>query len=183
VRYSTRSLIFVTLIALSAVAALAADNFLLARNRVGRLTISMPKSAIYVVYPRRITKKVALQLEGFPTPAVQVFLAKSRLTPSLVIRLDGPVPGIYGIEVTDARFRTSKGVGVGSSFGQLRATEKLSFVTGEGVIGAVSKELSMTFDLDVDSATENRLYELRLHKPLDTRRQPRSLKFQAVHNW
>jgi len=122
--------------------------------------IGMPESAIYMVYPRQITKNVDLQLEGNPTPAVRVFLTKDRQRPSLVIRLDGPVPGVYGIEVMDSRFKTAKGIGVGSSLGQLRKTEKqLSFVSGEGVIGAVARDLGMTFNLAVDSATESSLFD------------------------
>jgi hypothetical protein len=147
-------------IAFGAGLAPAADDFVLARNRVGNVIIGMPESAIYMVYPRQITKKVDLQLEGNPTPAVQVFLTRDRQRPSLVIRLDGPVPGVYGVEVMDSRFKTAKGVGVGSSFGQLRKTEKqLSFVSGEGVIGASAQDLSMTFSLAIDSATESRLFD------------------------
>ena len=147
------------LIVLGAGLALAADDFVLARNRVGNLIIGMPESAIYLVYPRQITKTVDLQLEGYPTPAVQVFLTKGRLQPSLVSRLDGPVPGVYGIEVRDFRFRTAKGVGVGSSLGQLLNTEKqLSFVSGEGMFGASAKDLGMTFDLAIDGAAESRVF-------------------------
>jgi hypothetical protein len=152
-------LLVMTSIAFSAGVTAAADDFLLARNHVGNLIIGMPESAIYTVYPRRITKKVDLQLEGYPTPAVQVFLTKGRQRPSLLIRLEGPVPGVYGVEVMDSRFRTAKGVGVGSSLGELQKAEKqLSFVSGEGVIGALAEDLGMTFSLATDSATESRLF-------------------------
>jgi hypothetical protein len=79
-----------TFVFFGARAATREDDFLLARNRVGRLVIGMPESAIYNVYSRQITKKVDLQLEGMPTPALQVFLTKDRQHPSLIIRLDGP---------------------------------------------------------------------------------------------
>lgn len=156
-----RTLLVVTFIAFGAGAvALAADDFVLARNRVGNVIIGMPESAIYRVYPRQITRKVDLQLEGFPTPAVQVFLTEDRQHPSLVIRLDGPVRKVYGVEVMDSRFKTARGIGVGSSFGQLRKTEKqLSFVSGEGTIGASAEDLNMTFSLAIDSATESRLFD------------------------
>jgi hypothetical protein len=155
-----RTLLVVTFIALGAGAvALAADDFLLARNRVGNVIIGMPESAIYRVYPRQITRQVDLRLEGFPTPAVQVFLTDRR-HPSLVIRLDGPARGVYGVEVMDSRFKTASGIGVGSSFGQLRkARKQLSFVSGEGTIGASAEDLGMTFSLAIDRATESRLLE------------------------
>src|SRR5271165_76843 len=76
-----------------------ADDVLVEPNRVGKLTIGMPESGIYMIYPGDLTRKVDLRLEGFATPAVQVFLKKSHARPSLIIRLDGPAPGIYGIEV------------------------------------------------------------------------------------
>ena len=56
----------------------------------------------------------------------------------------------------DSRFKTAKGPGVGSSFGQLRKTEKqLSFGSAEGVIGVSAQDLNMTFSLAIDSATES----------------------------
>ena len=45
-----------------------AGDFLPARGRVGKLTIGMPESAVYKVYPRRFTRKVDLQLEGIEGP-------------------------------------------------------------------------------------------------------------------
>jgi hypothetical protein len=143
-------------------AALAGDDFLLARNRVGGLVVGMPESAIYKVYPRRITRKVDLQLEGMPTPAVQIFLVKNHRKPSLVVRLTGAGSTIDGIDVTDPRFKTATGVGVGASLGQLRHAQKLlSFVSGEGVNGANAEDLGITFDLMIDRRIEARLFDSR----------------------
>jgi hypothetical protein len=150
------------LFVVSAGVASAGDDFLLARNRVGGLATGMSENAIYKIYPRRITRKVDLQLEGMPTPAVQVFLSKSRRKPSLVIRLTGLNATIDSIEVTDARFKTATDVGAGSSLGQLRRAQKLlAFVSGEGANGANAEDLGMTFDLLIDSSVETRLFEPR----------------------
>jgi len=122
----------------------------------------MKEADIYNIYPREITKKVDLQLEGMPTPAIQVFLTKGQTTPSLVIRLDGPRPGVSGIEVRDARFKTSDGIGVGSSLGQLRKRKKKLFITdGEGAIVAVADDLGMSFFLLPDRQTETAYYAAR----------------------
>jgi hypothetical protein len=127
--FCRRTLLVMPLIAFGAgVVAPAADDFVLARNRVGNVIIGMPESAIYRVYPRQITRKVDLQLEGMPTPAVQVFLTKDRRHPSLVIRLDGPVSGVYGVEVMDSRFKTARGIGVGSSFWPTSEDGKGAFI-------------------------------------------------------
>ncbi len=169
-------------IAFSGGVAQAADDFLLARNRVGKVILGMSESAIYRVYPRRITKKVDLQLGGDSTHAVQVFLTKDRENPSLVIRLDGPLGRVYGVEVMDSRFRTVKGVGVGSSFGELRKTEgQLVIVSGEGSTGASAKDLNMTFNLAIDSATESRLYGNSLDREVDSLSKiPAETKIKSV---
>jgi hypothetical protein len=135
-----------------------AGDLLLTANHVGKLMIGMPESAIYTIYPRRMTKKVDLRLEGSYSPAVQVFLTEDRRHPSLVIRLDGNESRIYGIEVLDPRFQTEKHIHVGSTLGQLRNAESnLMFVTGEGTTGASAENLAMTFSLRIDSATATRL--------------------------
>lgn len=124
----------------------AAEDFVLAANRVGQVILGLPESAIYRIYRRQITRKVDLQVEGSPTPAVLVFLTKDRQHPALIIRLDDPARGVYGVKVMDSRFRTARGIGAGSSLGRLRATEKpLSLAIGEGQFGAVADELGHDF--------------------------------------
>jgi hypothetical protein len=138
------------------------DDFLLDRHRAGKIVIGMPETAIYNVYPREITRKVDLQLEGTPTPAIQVFLTKDQTTPSLIIRLDGPQAGVYGIDVRDARFKTREGIGVGSSLGQLRKTRRRLFISdGEGAIFAAVEDLGMSFSLLLDSQSERAYYATR----------------------
>jgi hypothetical protein len=156
-RRSLQSACGILLVVLSASTA-PTDDFLLDRHRAGKIVVGMPEAAIYQIYSQEITRKVDLQLEGMPTPAIQVFLTKERTTPSLVIRLDGPQPGVFGIDVRDARFKTRDGIGVGSSLGQLRRTKKkLFFVVGEGTIAAVVDDLSMSFTLLTDRQIEKAL--------------------------
>ncbi len=158
----SRTFAWLALLVVSSSVASASNDFLLARNRVGRLASGMSENAIYKIYPRRITRKVDLQLEGAPTPAVQIFLSKNHRKPSLVIRLTGPEATIGGIDVTDSQFKTAAGIGVGSSLGQLRrAQRRLSFVSGEGADGATAPDLGITFDLLIDRAVEARLFEPR----------------------
>jgi hypothetical protein len=140
----------------------ATDDFLLERQRAGKIVVGMPETAIYQIYSREITKKVDLQLEGTPTPAIQVFLTKDQTTPSLVIRLDGPRPGVYGIEVRDVRFKTRDGIGVGSSLGQLRKTKRKLFISdGEGAIFIAAEDLGMSFSLLLDRQAEKAYYATR----------------------
>jgi hypothetical protein len=159
-----RSLQLVCGITLSVLAASTAstDDFLLERHRAGRIIVGMPEAAIYQIYSPKITKKVDLQLEGTPTPAVQVFLTKDQSTPSLVILLDDPQTGVYSIDVRDSRFKTRDGIGVGSSLGQLRKTKTKLFITdGEGAIVAVAEDLGMSFFLLLDGQAEKAYYATR----------------------
>ena len=83
----------------------------------------------------------------------------------------------------DSRFKTARGIGAGSSFGQLRKTEKqLSFVSGEGSIGASAKDLSMTFSPAKDSATERHLFDRHSQHqgPDDLSKIPAETKTRSV---
>jgi hypothetical protein len=74
--------------------------------------------------------------------------------PSLVVRLDPATPGpidlrekrVEGIEVHDARFKTSDGLGVGSTFREITARHRAKVGYGEGSLGAEVGDLGMTFD-------------------------------------
>jgi len=96
--------------------------------------------------------------------------------------LDGPQPGVSGIEVRDARFKTRNGIGVGSSLGQLRTTQKkLSIVVGEGTIAAVVGDLSMSFTILIDRRTEKAFHATgRRYVGRDNPSIPDATKIESV---
>lgn len=154
-----RSLSGLLIVAVLALGPAAGRNglFSIDGNHVGKLALGMPESQIYRLYPRLRTHKVDLQLEGYPTPAVEIYLT-SRSDPALVVRLTGPRRSIDDIQVNDSRFQDEAGIHVGSTFEQLRrAHNKLQIAVGEGQYCVFSEGSGLSFCLNIDNQTETAL--------------------------
>jgi hypothetical protein len=133
------------------------ENRLLGPGHAGKLKSGMAESAVYRAWPRTLTRKILIHSEGVEIPAVQIFVGRDRKTPSLVVILNAET--IYGIEVHDPSFKTAQGIGVGSSIGDLRKTKlRFEFSSQQGD-GLFCNELRMKFAVDIDHATDRRLYE------------------------
>lgn len=143
-------------VALSALLAAARSNFfLIDQEHVGKLAIGMAASQIYRLYPDLETRRIDLQLEGNPTPAVQIYLSSRNNRPALVVRLTVPGDRIEAIEVDDSRFRDKAGIHVGSRFGDLRrAHGDLELAVGEGEYWVFSKAAGLSFLLRTNAQTE-----------------------------
>jgi len=95
-------------------------------------------------------KRVDLQLEGMPTPALEIRLGNlSAARASLTAELFPPAENrVWRVNVFDRRFRTAEGLGIGSTLGQIRAHHKVRILVGEGGVGAYVAELQMNFGFD-----------------------------------
>lgn len=91
-------------------------------------------------------------LEGFFTPAIEIYLTRNRkLRPSLLAEIVGERSTfvVGRITVYDSRFKTDKGIGVGSTLGEIRRDYKVDSIGfGEGPLFAHVEQFGMSFALD-----------------------------------
>lgn len=129
-------------------------NLTVGRGRVGEIKVGMSPNDIYEVFGKKYTRLVDLQLEGMNSPAIELFKTELQLgNPDIIFELDQNK--VYRIQVNSPQYRTDKGIGVGSTFGDLRQVYGINNPTQiiwgeEGFYGAVVRELGMSFRLDVN---------------------------------
>ena len=124
--------------------------FVLERSRVGPVAIGASAQSVYEAFRGR-AKLVDLQLEGDLSPALELRLVSAQMAPSLVAEIGaaGNMLVVNRIHVLDRSLRTKEGIGVGSSFGELRGQYTVAWISmGEGSLGARVESLGMTFELD-----------------------------------
>jgi hypothetical protein len=135
-----------------AIGSYAQDNFLLEKNRAGQVELGMTIDELHTRYEPSSTKLVATYSEGMFAPVMEIYLkgAATKKRASLVIGIDKDREWIVsGIEVNDARFRTAKGIGVGSTLGDIRKAHTVKWIDfGEGPLYANVDEIGMSFELD-----------------------------------
>ncbi|MCK4233308.1 hypothetical protein KAX75_02700 [candidate division WOR-3 bacterium] len=132
-------------------------NFLLSKNKAGRIEIGMTIDNLYSKYNKKLTKLVDLYLEGMFSPALEIYLSKEEgeeNKPSLVAEIGFNSQSsknefiVSRINVYDNAFKTEKGVGVGSTLGELRNAHQVNWIEfGESGLIARVNELEMSFVL------------------------------------
>jgi len=157
---------------------LAQDEFLLTKQRAGAVVIGMTIDDLHAMHKPSSTRLVAHYPEGMFTPLLEVYLKgdTNKSIPSLLIEIDKNSDWIVGnIKVNDARFRTDKGIGVGSALGAIRKAYAVKWIGfGEGPLCANIEDINMTFELDITNPP-NEWYKTR-----DQRLIPDSAKVVSV---
>ena len=126
--------------------------FILSRGEAGPVKTGMTVDQLYATVGRDTTKLSDEHLEGFFAPVIQIYLPGGQgIRPSLIAEVvAGSAAFAVGrITVYDPRFKTSKGIGVGSTLGQIRRNYKVDWIGfGEGPLFARVQQLGMSFALD-----------------------------------
>ena len=127
------------------------DLHLIAQGQAGLVRIGDDVQSVYERYPENQVRLVDLQMEGLPTPALAITVPGSGIARGIVAQLgvgeDGMV--VTRIHVADPVLKTREGIGVGSSFADLRSTYEIQGLRfGEGGPFAMVESLDARFELD-----------------------------------
>lgn len=126
------------------------DAMVVERSRAGPVSIGASAEAIYGQFGDR-ARLIDLKLEGHLSPALEIKLFGSQLVPSVVAEIGAADNKLVvtRIHVVDPSLRTKEGIGVGSTYGDLRSRYPVEWVgSGEGRVVARVETLGISFQLD-----------------------------------
>ena len=162
----------------------AKNNFLLSKQKAGLIEIGMTVDNLYSRYKRKSTKLVDLYIEGMFSPALEIYLnGKEEETKySLIAEIGWGSSSntnsgfiVSRIQVYDEVLKTEKGIGVGSSLGELRNHYKVNWIDfGEGGFIARINEIDMSFILFLIDIPEE------WHMTRDQEIIPDSVKIRSI---
>jgi hypothetical protein len=141
-----------------------ADDFLIERHRAGPVEIGADAYDLYEWFPIEGRKLVDLHLEAMLSPALALSVPGSSVSDGLIAELaprDNELV-VFRIGISDPRFQTEAGIGVGSTVSELRSACSLDEVsTGEGAVYIVVNELAAAFALDQSGPSGPDLWGIR----------------------
>jgi len=127
------------------------DSFRIERHRAGPVSIGANAYELYETFPLEGRKLIDLALEATLSPALALTVPGATVPEGVIAEL-APQENelvVFRILISDPMFRTSKGIGVGSSVGDLRSAYNLDAVsTAEGGVYITVEELAASFALD-----------------------------------
>lgn len=126
-------------------------GLLITRSQIGDIKIGMPVAALRKVIPANRLKEVSIYKKGQGYKAYEVRTKAGDAQAALRIEEKcEPECQVWRIQVMDRAYRTTTGLGIGSSLGEIRKHYPISYLgTGETEIVAVSEKEKITFMLDV----------------------------------
>jgi len=141
------------------------SSFVIAKGRVGRVSIGMPIEGMR----RQVTKgfiltDTTLTQEGTQSTAYLLH-PQNEQKGILVEQTCEPACRVWRISVHSAHYKTPAGIGIGSKYGEVQQVYPITYTgMGEGNFAAVSEEAGFSFILDVSQLPHEKLAQL---KPAD----------------
>ncbi|MBK0402278.1 hypothetical protein I5M27_04735 [Adhaeribacter sp. BT258] len=130
-----------------------AEQYSLAPGRAGKIRVNMPTDSLKKMIPAENLKAVQRELEGEPYTAYE--LRNPKTGNQLLLLAEENCKNtcsIFRIRVLSPKFKTEKGIRVGSTFAEVKNAYPLSFIgLGETDFVAVSDKNKMTFTLDISN--------------------------------
>ena len=141
-------------------------------RKVGKVEIGMQADELYGLYPQSALTLVDMRLEGTFSPAFNI---SQKGKTSLVIELD--CDKVWRIQVLSEDYLTDQGIGVGSSYQELRKSHELiEVIAGEGNV-AVSTGKNISFLLNAKQLIDSKV---DLDKPLRLSNIPGHIKISKI---
>jgi hypothetical protein len=128
----------------------SANNFLVSEGRAGVVEVGMAVDEVLQAFGKEQVRLVDLNKEGHFTPAIEINIPGSGVRAPIVAEItEGPCGGfsLRGITVTDRRFRTADGLGVGSTLAELQQLRRVRISREEGW-WAIVPDARMSFGLE-----------------------------------
>ncbi len=135
------------------------QEFLLSEGKAGSIEIGMPIDEILQRFGRERVRLIDRAKEGHFSPAIEIDVPGASMTAPIVADISGGPCGVFsvsGITVRDPTFRTSDGLGVGSTLTQVRQVRSVSLSREEGV-WAIVQGAKITFGLDAAGSDSARV--------------------------
>jgi len=141
------------------------------RGKVGVVVIGAVAETIYNEFGDR-ARLIDLKLEGQLSPALEIKSLGAQAAVSLVAEIwpAGNKLVVTRIRVLDPRLRTKDGIGIGSTYGDLRSHYSVDWVgPGEGDFFARVEALGISFMLDMSAEQAAATMRNPMRVPADTR--------------
>jgi hypothetical protein len=133
-------------------------------RQVGPVKINMPVTDLKKVIPANQLKEVKVTREGHAYKAYQIKKNASDAQPGLQAEeICEPNCRVSRVQVLDSTYKTSEGIGIGSTLGEVKKHYPISYLgPGETGIVAVSETKKITFILDVSKVPAKQVPQLNL---------------------
>jgi hypothetical protein len=146
-------------------------NLSIQKGQAGAVKIGMSIDELQKQYGYNKLKEVELQQEGTTVKAFEVLGERNRTDLRVEQQCKGTACKVWRITVLNPAFKTQNGIGVGSTFKDLKSAMNIKSVAqGEGNFVAISEENKMSFVLDVSGLPAGEVSKLKVNTvPGDTK--------------